>query len=187
MYFSALCIFIAIFFILKSKRKFRFALLTLFLLLISFLLTITYAVSDYFTDKGIDESVIYHLRYGLGEAGFQEYAGVIILAAVALIIIVGLFYYLIKAIARKQKYISDDKVINSFPIILSVLAVTLSPASENVYSLVKAGFSSSAVDNEDYIKVNEIFVKEPLNLIYIYAESLEETYFNESLFPGLMP
>lgn len=187
MCFSTLCIFIAIFFILKSKRKFRFALLTLFLLLISFLLTITYAVSDYFTDKGIDESVIYHLRYGLGEAGFQEYAGVIILAAVALITIVGLFYYLIKDIARKQKYISDDKVINNFPIILSVLAVTLSPASENVYSLIKSEFSGNVVNGEDYVKVNENFVKEPLNLIYVYAESLEETYFNESLFPGLLP
>ncbi|WP_205341824.1 sulfatase-like hydrolase/transferase [Denitrificimonas caeni] len=187
MYFSTLCIFIAIFFILKSKRKFRFALLTLFLLLISFLLTITYAVSDYFTDKGIDESVIYHLRYGLGEAGFQEYAGVIILAAVALITTVGLFYYLIKDIARKQKYISDDKVINNFPIILSVLAIALSPASENLYSLIKSEFSGSVVNGEDYVKVNENFVKEPLNLIYVYAESLEETYFNESLFPGLLP
>ena len=186
-FFSIICILVSTFFILKSKVAFKFPILTLFILLISFLLTVAYAVSNYFTDNGIDESVIYHLRYGLGEAGFQEYATLIVFATTALILIAGVFYYLIRIVSRRKKYNHDQRVLNNSPIILSVLALVLSPASGDVYSLVKTELSSSSINNADYIKANENFVKDPLNLIYIYAESLEETYFDEVLFPDLLP
>lgn len=181
------CILLATFIVFKSKNRLRLPFLTLFVLLVSLLLTITYAVSNYFTDKGIDESVVYHVRYGLGEAGFQEYAGIMVLSVIALIAIAGLFYCFIKVIARRQKERCDQKRKNNLPIALSVMAIILSPASENIYSLFDAEFSSQSINNEEYVKVNEGVVKEPLNLIYIYAESLEETYFNENIFPGLMP
>ena len=54
--------------------KIPVATLTLTLLVCSGI----YIVSDRFTGAGIDESVIFHLRYGLSGAGFFEYAGLII-------------------------------------------------------------------------------------------------------------
>lgn len=186
-YFSISCILISVVLIFKYKKSFRYQFLTLFILFLSLVLTVTYAVSNYFTDKGIDASVIYHLRYGLGEAGFEEYARLIAISAVALTSIVILFYYAIRNLnkRKKEKY-SKDKLYN-LPLILSIFAVVFNPASENIYSLTKAEFFNQVDDNDEYIEVNEINIKDPLNLIYIYAESLEETYFDEKLFPGLMP
>lgn len=187
MFFSIIFIFISFFLLFKNKRFFRFSYITLFVLFISLLLIITYAVSDYFTDNGIDESVIYHLRYGLGEAGFAEYARLIIVSTVAFIFITLLLYYAIKVlnVKRKNSYVTTK--LYDVPLFFSIVAVVVNPASENIYNLIKAEFSSQIVDNADYIKVEEINTKKPLNLIYIYAESLEETYFDERLFPGLMP
>ncbi|MDY0250824.1 MAG: sulfatase-like hydrolase/transferase [Pseudomonas sp.] len=161
--------------------------MTLASLLIGLLLSIAYGVADYFTDQGIDESIIYHLRYGLGEAGFAEYILPIGLTVIALIALAVLFYYFIKNISRRQKDRSAKNKLAHVPIFLALLAIGFNPASKNIYSLVSAEFSSQTINNEEYIKVSEKFVKEPLNLIYIYAESLEETYFDEKLFPGLMP
>ena len=186
-FFSSGCILLAVILVFNYKKGFRFPLVTLFLLLVGLLLTVTYAISDYFTDKGIDESVIYHLRYGLGDAGFEEYSGIIIGAVLALIAIMALFYFFIKAVIRKSSKNYEKHKLSRFPIVLSVLAITLSPASENIYHLLQAEFFQYAFDHADYIKVADINSEHPLNLIYIYAESLEETYFDETLFPGLMP
>ena len=41
--------------------------------------------SNFFTDTGIDESVSYHLQYGLHGAGFLDYIELIV--AVALVIV----------------------------------------------------------------------------------------------------
>ena len=186
-FFSTGCILLAVLLLFNYKKSYRFPFLTLFFLFISFLLTITYAVSNYFTDKGIDESVIYHLRYGLGNAGFEEYAGLITGAVLALTAITFLFYFFIKAAIRKSSKSYDKNKLSHLPVFLSVLAIILNPASENIYNLLQAELFQHTIDHADYIKVTEISTKPPLNLIYIYAESLEETYFDETLFPGLMP
>ena len=187
MFFSIFCIFLSLALIFKYKKAFRYSFLTLFFLLISLFLTVTYAVSDYFTDRGIDDSVIYHLRYGLGEAGFAEYARLIVFSVIALVFITTIFYYAIKILKRRNKENHSKNKIYSLPFYLSILSIVINPASENIYSLTKDQLSIQIIDNEDYIKLDEINTKEPLNLIYIYAESLEETYFDEKIFPGLMP
>ena len=186
-YFSIACILLTVILILNLKKGFKFPLITLFVLLLSFIVTVAYVVSDYFTDKGIDESVVYHLRYGLGDAGFEEYAGIIAGSTLGLIFIALLFYSFIKLINRRKVNFNKQEKLSKAPVVLSFLAIILNPASENIYSLIYSEFSSSSINNEDYIKVNEVVSKKPLNLVYIYAESLEETYFDESIFPGLMP
>ena len=186
-YFSIACVLCTIIFIFKYKAVFKLPYLTLTALLIGLLLSITYGVADYFTDQGIDESVIYHLRYGLDEAGFAEYALPIGLTVIALICLIVLVYCFIKVVKRRNKELSAKNKLAYFPIVLALLAVVFNPASENIYSIVSSELSSHNINNADYIKVTELITQQPLNLIYIYAESLEETYFDESLFPGLMP
>lgn len=187
LYFSIGCILLAAIFIFNYKKGFRFPFFTLLVLLLGLLLTVTYTVSDYFTNKGIDESVIYHLRYGLGEAGFAEYAGVIVGAAIALTVIAGFFYYFLRVVLRRSGKGSEQGKLTYTPLLLSILAVGVNPATENIYSLLQTSIIQQPVNHADYVAVSEISDKPLLNLIYIYAESLEETYFDESLFPGLMP
>lgn len=187
LYFSVSCILLAVFFIFSYKKRFRFPFFTLLVLLLGVLLTVIYGVSDHFTNRGIDESVIYHLRYGLGEAGFAEYAGVIVAAAIALTAIVAFFYYFLRIVLPRNSKGSEQGKLRYTPLLLSILAVGVNPATENIYSLLQASIIQHPVDHADYVTVNEISDKPLLNLIYIYAESLEETYFDETLFPGLMP
>lgn len=181
------CILLTVVFIFNYKREIRYQLVTLFFLFVSLLLTITYAISDYFTDKGIDESVIYHLRYGLGDAGFEEYAGIIAGAVLALVAIAALCGFFIKIVIRGRSKNYKKSNLVYFPVIFSGLAIIINPASDNIYDLLQTEFIKKTIDHADYIKVSEVMNKPPLNLIYIYAESLEETYFDEKLFPGLMP
>lgn len=181
------CILLTVVFIFNYKKKIRYQLVTLFFLFVSLLLTITYAISDYFTDKGIDESVIYHLRYGLGDAGFEEYAGIIAGAVLALAAIAALCGFFIKIVIRGNSKNYEKSRLVYLPVIFSGLAIIINPASDNIYDLLQAEFFKKTIDHADYIKVSEVMNKPPLNLIYIYAESLEETYFDEKLFPGLMP
>ena len=47
------------------------------------LYSIGYFVADYFTGKGVDDAVIYHLQYGLVDAGYREYALLITLSVLA--------------------------------------------------------------------------------------------------------
>ena len=44
------------------------------------LLAVAYIVSDYFTGVGVNEAVLYHVRYGLSGAGFLEYWKIISIA-----------------------------------------------------------------------------------------------------------
>ena len=58
---------------LNKHSRIGLTALTFFYLFISGV----YVVSDIFTGHGIDDSVIYHLIYGFGGAGFKNYLGII--------------------------------------------------------------------------------------------------------------
>jgi phosphoglycerol transferase len=51
----------------------------------SVVLYLMYGIADYFTGNGIDESVIFHFKYGLGGAGFSEYSELIVTSIVLII------------------------------------------------------------------------------------------------------
>ena len=57
----------------KSKHVFN-AIINASSIFIYFALTILYFSADYFTNEGINDAVLYTVQYGLGGAGFGEYA-----------------------------------------------------------------------------------------------------------------
>lgn len=146
-------------------------------------LSLLYLVSDYFTANGIDESVIYHLRVGLEGAGFKAYAGIIL--ATALVLTAWLVIYVL-LLNRSQPQRSR---LDAGSLLLTGAALVANPASHDLYQLFMPGLSTHADFARHYIARPRVETTgtSPLNLIYIYAESLEETYFNEEIFPGLMP
>ena len=155
------------------------------LVLISLILYLLYGVSDYFTGKGINESVIYHIKYGFAGAGFSEYLGLIIVSSI--ILFLGLFF-LFYMFSRKTK-IKSLSVINKniyFSYLLIFISLVVNPAVHDLFSLA---FNKSNSPNFDiyYLKpAIKKLNKNQKNLIVIYAESLERTYFDESTFPGLI-
>jgi len=165
-----------------------------------------YIVSNYFTGKGVDQSVIYHLKYGLKGSGYTEYHPLIIGVLIFIIfsIILSIFFY---------KYISSFNNIRQFLIrfllsILIVFAILTNPLIKDIYKLIH--FSQSSIVNKgiefqidnipkdfEFVNNNYIFdgyhhpklskITIPKNIVVIYLEGVEETYFNQKTFPNLMP
>lgn len=158
----------------------------------SILLFIAYGVANYFTGNGIDEATIYHLVYGLDGAGFLEYSWLIVTTITTLMLSA---FYLLRLIL-KRKDDRDYHIVNSLSS-FSFLSISLllNPASINIYNLQTNSLVFTELLNpkiptsfyeyyrKPYIKSSENSNK---NIVFIYAEGLERTYFDKTLFPDLI-
>jgi phosphoglycerol transferase len=184
----------------------------LFLLMV---VSITYLAADYFTGQGIDESVAFHLRYGLSEAGHGEYVGLaaLVLISLHLAVTIAVFtYFLIsRATARRSRALFTAGVV------LLVCAFALNPGIVNLRALLSLGKPMTSegqvlplADRQEMLQDTQARLRQeplpaaaqgsetaihqqsdprsrPMNIVFIYLEGLEQTYFDESLFPGLVP
>jgi phosphoglycerol transferase len=156
------------------------------------LLSIFYLVSDHFTGGGVDASVLFHLEYGLGSSGFGEYREVIAAAAVLLLLSVlaalAVYRYMCRAAAKDVTKRYHVAVIAVF---LAGTSLLVHPASVDVASVYSIRWGVGAGSGIPFDLVEPApgggRSAEMLNLVYIYAESLERSYFDEQRFPGLMP
>lgn len=159
-----------------------FAILSLIFLILSAL----FIVSDYFTGDGIDESVLYHLKIGLGGAGFLEYWQIILTVGTGLIIFCTYLYRMLHG-SIKSSGINQSRLHHSTVYAFLLFSMILNPAVIDLFSLARAD-DKPAANFKWYYRSPQIVAKPAMkkNLIYIYAESLERTYFDESIFPGLI-
>lgn len=172
----------------KSRKKLirqSIAFLLSYLLVIMF---IGFLVADSFTGQGIDDSVVFHLKHGLQGAGFMEYAAAILTSFVLLgTSASGLFYWIFRAKTERTR-----GFLLSFCLLF--LAFALHPAMHNAVQLAA---TSPVVTQDVFYQDFYQYYRKPSNeglhhqgqknLVIIYAESLEYTYFDEALFPNLMP
>lgn len=159
--------------------------------LLSVFLLVAYAVADFFTGEGVNDAVIFHLRYGLKGAGFAEY-GALIYGAVALLVLFGLLSGWL--IWRPRQ--SGHSRRSHFSTIALAVSLVVNPAVVDVVRLWwQSGSADSATADEpssafeDYFAVPEISELQDAgkkNLVFVYGEGLERTYFDEAGFPGLM-
>lgn len=140
-----------------------------------------YFISNYFTGRGIDMSIVYHIKYGLVGAGFLEYWKLIVISIVLFILgLIFSFWVFLKKTESRAK--GRAYIYAAFLLVL--LSLLFSPAISNLYSLL-SGESGSADFYEYYKQPYIKQVDDSKNLVFIYAEGLEQTYFNEAIFPGL--
>ena len=184
-------------------RKTEFSLKNIFfyaMVLVSVICYIIYGISDYFTGKGIDESVLFYLKYGLTGAGFSEYTEIIVKSAAVIILSsIVLVWLLVRRVKSNSHWIFKKNI--SF--LLLVLSLLANPAISDVYSLIsysyatastKKYYSKQGITNLNALDFKMFYLKpsitkttnETKNLVFIYAESLERTYFDETIFPGLI-
>lgn len=151
------------------------------------LITIIYLSSDYFTGEGINETVISTLNLGLSNAGFKEYLLLIFvsLASFILLFVMSFFYYFS---LKKIKIIQPKRIKAFLHNGFFILAFLFHPFISDVINLYKISSISQSTDFNEHYK-NGPFEKgtNKKNLVYIYAESLEKSYFNTDLFPDLTP
>lgn len=149
---------------------------------------IFYFVANYFTGAGINETIIATLNLGLGEAGFQEY----------LLLIFGAFFSFVTLFAAAFFYhrhlssvgaVKPQKIKAFLHNGFFILAFLTHPALNDFKNLFLTMSMEQADDFYEYYRVphdsNSTAYKK--NIIIIYAESLERTYFDTDIFPNLMP
>lgn len=189
LYFSTFLFLIFAFFV----RRNRFSIVNkigLILLSISYiLLYLLFVISDRFTANGIDESVIFHLKYGLAGAGFASELKLIIFSITASL---ASFYYLYRIFFIKYNKYSKQWAVTFLLYLLIVLALAFHPAVHDLYKLnqVHSGTSSNAgySNFNNYYRTPHIkkINNTSKNLIVIYAEGMENTYFDNDIFPDLI-
>lgn len=147
-----------------------------------------YFVSDYLTGYGIDESVVYHLLGDKQGAGYADLIAVMILSALyvlAISVIAVMVYRNALAANRFKIHFRLSAALTAL-----FMSFYLNPAVSDIHQLYQSNlaFEQSNRIPEHYVESPTIsFKKSPKNVVYLYLESMESTYFDETLFPGLVP
>ncbi|KKL11807.1 hypothetical protein LCGC14_2542070, partial [marine sediment metagenome] len=178
------------YFLLKRKNTpigLRLFFCTFFMFSIA--LYVLYTVSDYFTGEGINNAVIYHITQSMEGAGYADFKGLITVSITVLALGLFLSYWMIAKPGQRPSGRINYAYVAVAAIIASLL---LNPASADLYDLFLKpspanSMESGKGDFYKYYRQSPLKrIGEKKNLVFIYAESLERTYFDESIFPGLI-
>ncbi|MDD5092202.1 MAG: sulfatase-like hydrolase/transferase [Candidatus Wallbacteria bacterium] len=163
-----------------ASEKSLFGLLSLS----AVILYLAFSLANFFTGKGIDASVIYHLHFGIAGAGFNEFLPLILLTSVFLVCVPLLLFR--NSLPESISPATNLPVFHRFlPLVLTFLALFFNPAVSDLWHLRNPQTDTRAFYHYYHTPHMER-VSQPMNLVYIYAESLERTWFDETLFPGLI-
>ena len=177
---------------IRCRRLILFFLATGFFLYLA--ATVFHLACDYFTDDGLTPSVLYHLRIGLNGADFGSYRNLIIAGSVALITALSAMVGLIVKKDCSRPF-SPLRTTATSAIIL-VLALVTHPFFTHLGKIYldshRLHLDSSG---QQSLKLNDLLPRKTpyllpgsvrKNLVLIYLESLERTYFDQQIFPNLI-
>jgi len=193
---SIILLILSILLINKNKRTY---ILFLFLVFIFSIITSVYIISDYFTWKWIDDSIMYHLSYWLDWAWMRSETYIIIIW-----ILLFIFSFIFPVIIFKYipKNINKTKYTSLLALILLIVSFALHPFTKNILELswyfIESKISTNKIDwniinsiswktFQDIYKLpdQQISNKGNKNIVFIYLESFENLYLDEELFPWL--
>lgn len=156
-----------------------------FIAWVSFVSYLFYWIADHLSGNGIDDATWYHLLYGLQGAGFAEFTGVIVTGSAGLVL--GTVGCLL--MARSGRGASrGSTALASLACLAAALSIAPNPALRDIARHLWPAAPETASFRRLYHKprIEPVRPTHP-NLVFIYAESMERTYLDESLFPGLTP
>lgn len=168
----------------KAGRNTRWFAATLTVLGLFVILNITLYASDYFTGDGINDAVLYTLTNSLTGAGVGKYILPGIGIATALVAVFGALGWVL----RRRRHHPHHVGYSLLALLLALGSVDASPAFRQITELVKSQMRDGDPDFAVYYKEPAKTIPNPkLNLVYIYGESTERTYFDNDAFPNLTP
>lgn len=152
------------------------------LLYLNLLLLGFYLVASGLSGDGVNEAVLYHLIVGVTGAGFDDFLGELVIT-VMWILGSALLAWKFQAQQRADHF-NSRRVAGG--VLLMLLATVINPATIGL---------SRLADPTPNFEQPSIYVANPQvenggikkNLVYVYLESLERSYFDERVFPGLLP
>lgn len=186
MFFTIISTILSIFLFTKSKTIVIYRII--YALVISFLFSsiALWLISDMYTGNGINESTWFLISYGLKGVSRYELllSGLIFLSSLFIILIISIYIILKRGKCRKDFIISS--------IFFLVLAFLNNPAIQDVVSLYKENHYQ--INSLEYKEFNDYYeepsikkVSDSKNLIFIYLEGVERSYFDQEVFPNLLP
>jgi len=187
LYLSALIFIATVFVFLRPAAKhLGLALVFAFSATLYLIFTLFYLLADYLSTNGIDESVAYHLFVDVGGAGLEDFTKQLVIGLVGLLVSITAGS-LIGYLAMRYGGRTSRRHLASLAFV--PLAWVAHPGMADIYSLVKVRLAESTTSRpEQFVPPpSALSFEQPKNLIYFYLESLEATYFDESVFPGLLP
>ena len=196
---AVLLLAVSAFLYMRTRTSRLISGLYLVILVILVVMTVAYVAADLMTGQGITEGVFYHVFYGLAGAGFREYLDVMLISGGLLLALsVGLTAFVWKYHDRGRPGGWRAWLIPA----LASLALLPHPTTRSLqaYFAVDPGAmigvrpaqpaqeeaSNRRAFAAHYAATPKRLRAANLNVVFIHAESLEQTYFDEQLFPGLM-
>ncbi|WP_133486132.1 sulfatase-like hydrolase/transferase [Aliiroseovarius marinus] len=190
---SLALILLALVLLRKAVKSRRAALGFSISILVLLLFLVTYYGVNALTGSGIDESVLFHVVAGMEGATVQDFTAII--AVVALLVVAALVvtYFAFRFMrARKNDAPHRAPVLAGMAALLAAFAVN--PTVLDVSDLAwKYGIGALGGENRiapppEYVAIDKRDAKgTDKNVVLLYLESIERTYMDEDLFPGLTP
>jgi len=154
-----------------------------------FIVESSYFFSYYLQNSGFNDAFFYHLRQDLIYAGLSENLAVLLLIVACLIGFLALASLSLVRNASRKGWFSV------VPLGLLAVGLYLSPPANALILYAEKHLSASEGGDvyRDFpeLKNRNIAIdftgKRRPNIVLIYAESLEQRYFDERIFPGLLP
>ncbi|MGA9606433.1 MAG: phosphatidylglycerol--membrane-oligosaccharide glycerophosphotransferase [Rouxiella badensis] len=169
---------------LKAKRNSFWITLTLLLSALFLLLSAIWIASNYFTGEGVNDEVIFTITSSLTGVGVGKY----VLPALGLFAFILLIFALLSWLILRNKNTNRKISYNFAALFLSLLAIATAPATAQLYRLTSTQYGDDKSDFADnYRDANKTINGSKPNLVYIFGESLERTYFDNNVFPDLVP
>jgi len=154
-----------------------------------FIIESSFFFSYYLQNIGFNEAFFYHIRPDLIYAGIKEHLPLILGMIVCLFGFLGMVSSaLVEKSATKARW-------TPFALGLLVLGLFISPPAKALISYVE-NVSSETQDLAVYENFRELLALKPAvefskpekyNIVLIYAEGLDQRYFDEKVFPDLLP
>lgn len=141
---------------------------------------------NFFTGYGVNLAALYHLRYGLSGSGFGEFFWEILLLFVLFVCSVFAPFLFLRRV-KERKVSWWQNIVGGLLLLIGVVGVL-------AVNEVVVDFWKNAWADYEEVQFESVF-REPVlddlsepgkNIVYIYLESFERTYFDEELFPGLV-
>lgn len=166
-----------------GRNRLWFTAILLFLG-INIILNASLFASNYFTGEGINDAVIYTITSSLSGAGISKY----ILPAAGLIFGMVILFGALSWLLRLRKNHRYSALYSLLAVVLALASIKTTPAYQQVSSLIKSQVAKGDSDFSAHYKVPGTHLRgDKPNLVYIYAESLERTWLDDTAFPGLAP
>ncbi len=172
------------------------AKLVLILCMLVMTITAFYLVCDHFSGNGINDAAVFHIIYLIDLEVLLQFWPYLFLVPLVLLSLLIIWRFYSKRWSASHQYFFPSGTIffRSFMALVGWLAISVSliihPAVSDTQRMIEQLYlNESARELSSYIQSEppKVHPERKKSFIYIYAESLERTFFNEARFPGLMP